>query len=182
MNLIQGHRRKVSVSFGSNSTFYTSLWWSKSSVNLVILSHFPRKQNLKDRSQMGQSKLVSWCLKGGSWNKTHIHPLILSKWQTNKKHWIWKPKVKWESLIRGGTKCLENWPIEMNLKYTQLRVSPKQKTQKANWGCPLTEDTHPSEQETCSPLIESPRGLIAASWERTSQVQTIASDYLRNPC
>ena len=31
------------------------------------------------KSQKGQSKLVPWCLKGGRGNKTHGHPLILSK-------------------------------------------------------------------------------------------------------
>ena len=44
----------------------------------------------------GQSKLFPWCLKGGSGNKTHSHPLTLSKW------YMLDPETKSEVAVTDG--------------------------------------------------------------------------------
>ena len=138
--------------------------------NDTELWRFRRKQNLKDREnnkaqyKSQRSKLVSRCLKGGGVNKTHSHPLILSKWWMNKRYGAknqrWTGSC-WSGLIETGQKK----EISNTLNFTQNRKC-REPTDGADWAGKLQ-----------SPLY-SPCWLIAASWERTSQVHPVACDYL----
>ena len=119
-------------------------------------------------------------------NKTHSHPLILSKWQMNKK--TLDPKGEAGVSDRGEeTKYIET-SQKKEISNTQTpRFQTRQKTQRADWWCRLPENTQPTEQLNCSHLIKSPSWLTAASWGRNitgepNRSWSPVTQILRNPC
>ena len=102
----------------------------------------PPKQNLKDRwgwktkhctnhkrmkAGPSVSEKVAMRIKPTA---THYQKTIKEaiKMMKMKKHWTQKPKGKWESLIRGETKCIGTSQKKENPN-TQLRFSPQTVTE-----------------------------------------------------
>ena len=98
----------------------------------------------------------------------------------------WPKKQRW-NWSQGGTKWMETWQRkEISNTINSAFFLLFQRTQKANWWCRLPQDTQPTEQGVCNPIIKPPSWLMAVSCRRSSGAPDTfwlpVTWILRNPC